>query len=418
MIKKLPANLIYLIYSGGSSLFFTLAFTVNMVYFVQKVGLNPLQMVLVGTVLETACFIFEIPTGIVADVYSRRLSVIIGVFLIGCGFILQGLVPTFIAVLAAQVLWGVGATFTSGAADAWIADETGGEKLEQTYLKAAQVGQFFSFVGILISVILSRGAMNLPIIISGSLFIVLAAFLAVYMPEKGFKREILEGNSPWKQMGTTLHKGLTTVRNRPILIIILCISLIEGLYSEGYDRLWTPHFLSDITFPTFINLQPVAWFGGMNAFAMLLSMGATELIKRHLDKSGRMAMLWMLFLINGVLSFCIMILGLSGQFGIAIMAYWLIYVLRTVNGPIFSAWINNNLHSEVRATILSTSGQLNALGQIIGGPVIGIIATKATVGLGIFSSGIVLTPMLLLYLYVIYRSKRKEMTTDLHLSEE
>ena len=39
----------------------------------------PLQLVLVGTTLELACFLFEIPTGIVADLYSRRLSVVIGV---------------------------------------------------------------------------------------------------------------------------------------------------------------------------------------------------------------------------------------------------------------------------------------------------------------------------------------------------
>jgi MFS transporter, DHA3 family, tetracycline resistance protein len=418
MNKKLPANLIYLIYSGGSSLFFTLVFTVNMVYFVQKVGLNPLQMVLVGTVLETACFIFEIPTGIVADVYSRRLSVIIGVFLIGCGFILQGVIPTFIAVLAAQVLWGIGATFTSGAADAWIADEMGEEKLEQTYLKGAQIGQFFSFVGILISVLLSRGTMALPIILGGSLFIVLAVFLSVFMPENGFKRGNAEGVSPWRQMGNTFYMSLSTVKKKPMLLIILCISLIEGLYSEGYDRLWTPHFLSDITFPKFMDLQPVAWFGGMNAFAILLSMGATELIKRHLDKSGKSVMLWMLLIINGGLSFSIILLGLSGQFGIAIMAYWVIYVLRTVNGPIYSAWINKNIESKVRATILSTSGQLNALGQIIGGPFVGIIAAKLSIGLGIASSGIILIPMLLLYMYAIYRSNRNSITTSLPISEE
>ena len=79
-----------------------------MVYYVKDVGLSPLQMVLVGTTLEVACFLFEVPTGIVADLYSRRLSIIIGFTLIGAGFLLQGLVPAFIAILAAQVLWGIG----------------------------------------------------------------------------------------------------------------------------------------------------------------------------------------------------------------------------------------------------------------------------------------------------------------------
>ena len=53
------------------------------------VGLSPLQMVLVGTILEISAFVFEIPTGIVADLYSRRVSVIIGFALVGIGFSVQ-----------------------------------------------------------------------------------------------------------------------------------------------------------------------------------------------------------------------------------------------------------------------------------------------------------------------------------------
>ena len=105
----------YFAYNGAWAFLSALTFTLSMVYYVRDAGLDPLQMVLVGTTLELACFLFEIPTGIVADLYSRRLSVIIGVALIGAGFLLQGLVPAFLAILAAQVLWGLGYTFTSGA---------------------------------------------------------------------------------------------------------------------------------------------------------------------------------------------------------------------------------------------------------------------------------------------------------------
>ncbi|MDP6509107.1 MAG: hypothetical protein QF719_08735 [Chloroflexota bacterium] len=66
------------------------------------VGLDPLQLVLVGTVLEATVFIFEVPTGILADVYNRRLSVIVGVALIGADFTLEGAVPRFATVLAGR----------------------------------------------------------------------------------------------------------------------------------------------------------------------------------------------------------------------------------------------------------------------------------------------------------------------------
>jgi len=95
-------------------------FTASSVYQITMVGLTPLQLVLVGTTLEVTAFVFEIPTGVVADIYSRRLSVIIGTFLFGLGFLVEGLFPLFWVVLLSQVIWGLGWTFISGAHEAWI----------------------------------------------------------------------------------------------------------------------------------------------------------------------------------------------------------------------------------------------------------------------------------------------------------
>src|SRR3954453_13190259 len=116
---------VYFALMAGQAVCFALFFTVQLIYQVTVVGLNPFQMVLVGTVLEITCFSFEVPTGIVADVYSRRLSILIGVALIGCAYILEGAIPQFWAALGGQVFWGVGYTFTSGAIQAWITDEIG-----------------------------------------------------------------------------------------------------------------------------------------------------------------------------------------------------------------------------------------------------------------------------------------------------
>ena len=83
--------------------FFLFYSTISAIYRIQEAGLNPLELVLVGTVLELSTFLFEIPTGVVADVYSRRLSVVIGTFLIGIGFIVEGSNPTFAWILAWEV---------------------------------------------------------------------------------------------------------------------------------------------------------------------------------------------------------------------------------------------------------------------------------------------------------------------------
>lgn len=129
---------VFLIIQGAHALFFGLIFTISLVYQVQVVHLNPLQLVLVGTMLEITSFIAQTPTGIFADVYSRRWSVIIGTFLVGAGFTLEGSIPLFGAVLLAQVLWGLGGSFLDGALEAWIADEVGDAQVGHVFMRGAQ----------------------------------------------------------------------------------------------------------------------------------------------------------------------------------------------------------------------------------------------------------------------------------------
>ena len=66
-----------------------MAFTISPLYRIQVAGLDNLELVLAGTVMEACVFCFEIPTGIVADLWSRKWSVIIGHVGIGVGFLVE-----------------------------------------------------------------------------------------------------------------------------------------------------------------------------------------------------------------------------------------------------------------------------------------------------------------------------------------
>ena len=83
LMRRLSARTTWYVYEGATSFLGLLAFTVTAVYYVTGVGMSPLQLVLVGTLMEVAIFVFEIPTGIVADIYSRRLSIVVGTFVMG-----------------------------------------------------------------------------------------------------------------------------------------------------------------------------------------------------------------------------------------------------------------------------------------------------------------------------------------------
>ncbi len=403
-MKKPNAYLVYLIAQGTEGVAALLIGTVNMVYLATLVGLNPFQMVLVGTTLEVSYFLFEIPTGIVADVRSRRLSVIIGFLLMGFGFILEGAIPLFVTVLLAQVVWGIGATFISGAYDAWIADEikhhTNDEtdvSLGQVYLRGTQFHQVGALLGIGLSVALASLTITLPIILGGALFVMLALFLALVMPEDGFTPTSSAERNTWQSLRQTLTDGLRLVRGRPILITILVISAIFGTFSEGYDRLWTPHLLDNFTFPVLGQWQPVIWFGIIRAVSMVLAIGATEMARRRLEVDNQPLLIRTLVGFNTLLIISIVIFGLATNFFLALIAIWVANITRTTIQPLYTAWINRHVESKVRATLLSINGQADSFGQIVGGPVIGAIGTIFSLRVALTTAGLILSPALALY---------------------
>jgi MFS transporter, DHA3 family, tetracycline resistance protein len=363
---------VYLLLQGGKALFFGLTFTVNMIYFVTVLELTPLQLVLVGTTLETAIFIFEVPTGIVADVYSRRLSIIIGVVLIGIAFLVEGLIPVFAAVLMSQVLWGIGYTFTSGATEAWISDEIGEGRAGEAFLRGSQAGSIGSIIGVIGAVGLAAATqINVPIATSGVLFLLMGGLLVLFMPENGFQRAPQSERSSFTEMFSTFREGLRLVRRRPVLISILVIGVILGIASEGYDRLWHKHLIDTITLPG--PLEPIIWFGALDLVGIAIGLAFKEVARRRVNLNSHAAVAQATMRINLFIAVCIVVLALAGNLLVALVAILLIGPLRGTSGPIFTAWINQSLDPKVRATVLSMSGQVDALGQIAGGPAVGAI---------------------------------------------
>jgi DHA3 family tetracycline resistance protein-like MFS transporter len=395
-MKRPNAYAVYLILTGASELFFWTIFTMDGVYQVTMAQLNPLQLVLVGTVLEFTCFLFEVPTGIVADVYSRKLSVVIGMALIGSGFMLEGLFPHFELILLAQVVWGVGATFTSGATEAWITDEIGEEKAGRAFLRGSQVGQVCTLVGIVAGMMLANIRLNLPIVLGGGLFGALGLVLWLIMPENGFTPTPTQDRNSWQRMAHTFRGGLAMMRVRPALITILVIGSIYGAFSEGLDRLWTPHLLA-FNLPALDGFQPVVWFGVVRIAGMLLAIGATEVARRRVDTNSHAMVARVLSINNALLIACVVVFGLAGHWGVAFAAFMATMPLRWVRNPLYTAWVNQRLDPQVRATVISMSSQADALGQVIGGPILGAIATGASLRAALVVAGLALLPSLLLY---------------------
>ncbi len=382
-----------------SALFFSAIVSVNLVYQATVVGLNPLQMVLVGTLLEFCTFLFEIPTGIVADLYSRKLSVMIGVILTGIGFMIEGLFPTFGMVLFAQFVWGSGYTFISGAREAWLADEIGKEKAGAAFMKGYQAASIGVLVGIAFSMFLANIDVRLPIVVGGLCYALQAIFIVFLMPENNFRPTLPSKRETFASMKKVFVQGVSLVRRRGVLKIVMITAILFGAFSETFDRLWTPYLIENFTFPEFYDLKPAVWFAGITMVATLLNLIVTEIFRRKTDFSNHYSTVKALIMASSLLIFAILGFGLAQGLFAAVAMYWVSSIFREMRQPLYDAWINQNVTEKIRATVFSICSQADAIGQIVGGPILGAIAAFVAIKISIIIAGLLLVPNILLYMY-------------------
>lgn len=385
---------VYYIYRLTLPFFYALWLTVSMLYHFKMVTSDPLQLVMIGVVLESATLFFEIPTGVIADYYSRKLSIVMGLLLWGMGFLIEGLFPVYGMILVSQFVWGMGFTCVSGAIEAWLVDEIGQEAATSALVRGTQIGLGSSLAGTITAALIGTIAINLPIVIGGAGILSVALFLAVRMPETGFSPEPRADSAGVLAVFDTFREGLREVRGHAVLRSVILIGVVTGLSAGGFDHLYTPHIVQNFTMPFF---EDVVWFGIINAGVMLFTIVALEIVHRYIKHMERpsFANSLAILAIGTVLGNLVFVW--SGVFWVALVAYWFSQTLRTVTKPLFMAWINGHTTSKVRATVISMYWQSSALGGIAGAPFIGLIGSFAGLRMALMITSLALSPVIGLY---------------------
>jgi MFS transporter, DHA3 family, tetracycline resistance protein len=385
---------------GTTSTCSALVYTVEVIYQIERVGLNPFQLLLAGTVLRLMSLIFQAPTGVLADLFGRRWAIAGGLLLMGSGFTLEGAIPTFVVVLAAQVLWGFGATLMDGADVAWIADEVSTEETGPLYLHATQIGWLCTLPGIAGSVTLATFHLNLPLLVGGTLYAALGLAVALVLPERRLPVATSEAGGiggTWRQMRATIRTSARLIHRRTVLLLLLLAGVLEGVSYAGFGQLWQYHLLHAFTFPALGSFKPIVWFGIIEAVIALSSVVGIAITRRYVHASRSHSAGLALLVVDGIQAFSIIGFALSRNFGLALAALWLVTAAGGPSTPLEQAWMNHYLDSEVRATVFSIQSQIGALASIIGGPLLGILATSTRPQTTLVVSGLLLLPALLLY---------------------
>jgi MFS family permease len=390
------------------------AFTVWAVYLVQDVGVNPFQLVLLGTVSEIAIFLFEVPTGVVADTYSRRLSVIIGFLLAGASFVVAGLVAIYWVILAAAILRGIAGTFLSGAEEAWITDEHGVDGIGRVFLRGTQWSYLGAIVGAVLGVAVATADLGAALVFGGLVTFATGVACILLMPEHGFvRRPVEERTSPLRALRTTAVTGGRLVRGHHILLLIVAITVFTGAASEGLDRLWEAHLIQDVGLPELWGLDPVVWFGVFNVVGLLAGIGITSLLVPRFEHAGNEKLAKTLLWLTVAVSLSVVAFGLATSFVLAAVAYLVARLLRRLKDPLYLTWLNKNIDdSSVRATVNSMASQSGAIGEVAGGPVIGVVGTLASLRAALVTSGLLLAPAIALYVRALRHGGREPELED------
>ena len=385
-LRKLPPVTAYYLTVGLGSLTNGTTLAVLGLYRITVAELDALQLVFLGTVYWASLLVLEVPTGVVADVYSRRLAVILATCLSGAALLIEGMFPVFWLILLGHFVGALAGALVSGAREAWISDELDGIDLGPTFLRGTQFAYAGQLAGLGVGVSLGYLSLSLPILVAGGLYLALAMLLAATMPETGFRPAPLEERRSWSKWTVTFASGMQVVRRSPQLWSILAISLLYGLAAEPIYRLWELHLVTDISFPDLWNLKAVVWIGAINVAASILGLAILELVRRYveIDKQGKVART--LFFVNAAVIGGFATFALTGSFTLAASAYVIAWAFWGVSDAVIPAWTNQHAESGSRATVFSIVSQASSVGMISGGPVMGFIARSTSTGTGLLGA--------------------------------
>jgi len=358
---------------------------VTSLYLVLDARLSAFELVFLGTAQGIVSLIVEVPAGVVADTISRKWALVIAHVLIGASMIITGLVTAFPALVATQMLWGIGWAFASGADVAWIADELDRpDRIARVLAASARWEQGGSAIGLvgfgLLALVIGRAP---AMVTAGAVMAALGLYVIARFTEHGFTPT---RSRRWQQSVAIFRRGLSLARyDREILLILLTTVLINGA-AEAFGRLY-PKQLVDLGFPE--RYDPIVWFTALGILAYAAGALSLRIVEARIDGAGVARRVYAAACFIGVLGLLVLVLApgyLIASAGVLLVGGISLTVTRAV-GVI---WVNRRTTSDVRATMQSLLAQTEYGGEILLGVVLGAIAQLTSISVAFTCSAAVI----------------------------
>ncbi|MEI6097709.1 MAG: MFS transporter, partial [Alphaproteobacteria bacterium] len=167
-----------MVYSMGITLFLA-----TYVLWLQKVGLRLDEIAFVDIIFNLGILVFEVPTGVIADRFGRRVSFILSCIVRGTALIGLAFGVTFPMIAALMFLAAIGETMASGASESWLISNLRKDvRVRDVYRTLALIDGITSIIGGTIGAALYAVSPAMMWTASGAMLAV-AAVIAAFAPE-------------------------------------------------------------------------------------------------------------------------------------------------------------------------------------------------------------------------------------------
>ncbi|MGO4856783.1 MFS transporter [Arthrobacter sp. 2MCAF14] len=379
---------IFLTLTLGNTLAASFIWGINTLFLLDA-GLSNLEAFAANAFFTAGMVVFEVPTGVVADGWGRRVSFLLGtVTLAGSTylyFLLWQLSAPFWWWAVVSVLLGLGFTFFSGAVEAWLVDAlrfTGYEGGLETVLGRGQMvsGAAMLAGSVAGGVIAQATNLGVPFLIRVGVLLAMFVVAFLLMRDVGFTPE--RSAHPLKATRAVLDASIENgLKNPPVRYVMLAAPFSAGVGIYVFYAL-QPYLLQLFGDRHAYSVAGLA--AAIVAGAQVLGGWLAPRIRRLVRKRTTVLIL------SGVVSASILVvLGFTGVFwvALALLTFWA--MVDSAATPVRQAYVNDMIPSKQRATVLSFDSLMGSSGGVVVQPLLGRAADVYGYSASLAISGVI-----------------------------
>ncbi len=355
-------------------------------------GLNLFQVNLVNFVFWATLFIFEIPTGAFADIFGRKLSFVLSCCFFSLGMFLYASANSFWGFAFSECAAAIGSTFASGAFQAWLVDRVRHQGYEgplgKIFAREQQIKSATGIVAAVLGAFAAEKNSSMPWFWGGCIFALLAIIATFWMKEEEFvhkKFSFAEGLSAMRNIVKT--SGRYTMTNDAVRFIVI-MGVVQFFAIQAPNMEWQPFFTQFLSHKRSLGFI----FSGISVAMMIGAALAPRLLKKIGSERTSLSIVQIAIGAGIFLTiFCRSLFPALGHF----LAH---EVFRGMFVPLKDMYLNDNIPSKERATLISFESISHHIGGMIGLLVSGVVAQYGSMKAAWTMSGLILIVSALLML--------------------